>query len=123
MAERAWRYIAARVNGDGTEDFLDWEVPLIDAEITDVLSGISSITGKIAPEIARLKNADGTPLFREWETALYAEHDGEIRGGGILTNSGFNGATWDCEFSGFIGYWKDMPYTGNGAYYVETDTL
>lgn len=118
-----WRYIAQRLNGDGTAEFLDFDVPLQDAEIEDVLSAPPGLSGKVTPEVARLVDGDGNPIFREWDTAIFAEKDGEIRGGGILTHSGFNGSEWDIECSGFMSYPKDMPYTGPGVSYVETDTL
>lgn len=118
-----WRYIAQRFNGDGTATNIDLDVPLTDVAIDDVLSGISGLSGTISPEIARLKDSDGLPIFNEWSTAIFAEQEGQIHGGGILTHSSFNGASWELECSGLIGYWKDMPYTGNGAFYVETDTL
>lgn len=118
-----WRYFATRFNGDGTETPLDWNVPLNDPEIDEVLSGVNGLSGQISPEVERLVDAYGRPLFEEWSTGLYAEKDGEIIGGGILTNSSFNGKAWDLECGGLIGYWKDMPYTGNGAHYVKTDTL
>lgn len=120
---RDWRFIASRLNGDGTETFLDWDVPLIDPQITDSLSAPNGLSGRIAPELKRLVGSDGLPLFREWSTALYAEQDGQIHGGGILAHSGFDGASWDLECVGFVGYLKDMPYTGAGEKFVETDTL
>lgn len=122
-ARSDWRYIAQRLNGDGTATFLDFDVPLMDVEIEDVLSGPNGLSGTISPELARLKGSDGLPLFEEWSTAIYAENGGEIRGGGILTHSGFEGKSWGLECSGFIGYAKEMPYTGGGANWVQTDTL
>lgn len=123
LERNGWRFIASRLNGDGTETFLDWEVPLADPEIEDAVSAVNAITGKISPEVRRLVASDGRPLFEEWSTALYAEKDGQIRGGGILTDCSFNGPEWSLEAGGFMGYFDEMPYTGNGAYYVETDTL
>lgn len=118
-----WRYFAERLNGDGTGTLIEPEIPLIDPEIEDVLSGPGGLSGKLAPEVARLVDSQGRPVFQEWSTAIYAEADGEIHGGGILTHSSFNGSEWDIECTGFTGYAKDMPYTGSGAYFVNTDTL
>jgi hypothetical protein len=118
-----WRYVARRLHGDGTSTLLDPEVPLTDVQIDDVLSGINGLSGRISPEIQRLKAEDGLPLFEENSTAIFAESEGQIHGGGILTNSSFEGPNWDLECEGFIGYWQDMPYVGEGEYFVETDTL
>lgn len=111
VQRRGWRYFATRLHGDGTETLLDADVPLEDVQIEDVLSGDNAISGKIAPVYARLLAADGKPLFREWSTALYAENDGDIRGGGILTHSGFDGPEWGIEAVGFTGYARDLPWT------------
>jgi hypothetical protein len=118
-----WRYIAERLNGDGTGTLLDLDVPLNDVDITDTLSDVSGLNANITPEIKRLIADDGKPLFEEWSTALYAEKDGQIRAGGILVHSSFQDATWSAECVGFLGYGKDMPYTGGGQFFVEEDTL
>jgi hypothetical protein len=118
-----WRYIAERLNGDGTGTILDLDVPLSEVEITDSLSDVNALNAKITPEIKRLIGADGTPLFQEWSTALYAEKNGQIRAGGILVHSDFQGSEWGLECVGFLGYGKDMPYTGGGEFFVKTDTL
>ena len=40
-----WRYIASRLNGDGTETFLSYDVPISGCQVTDVLSGAGGISG------------------------------------------------------------------------------
>jgi len=120
---RGWRYFATRLNGDGTETVLDMELPLEDVSVEDVLSGHNSISAKIEPTYARLLGPDGKPLLREWSTAIYAESDGDIRGGGILTSSGFDGPTWSLEATGFTGYGVDMPYTGSGYKGIKVDPI
>lgn len=113
MRRRGWRYLATRLNGDGTETLLDPDVPLENVQIEEVLSGDDSITGTISPASNRLKDSKG-PLFREWSTALYAESDGEIRAGGIFSGSSLSGPEWQQNFVGFTGYLRDLPYTGSG---------
>lgn len=121
MARRGWRYFATRLNGDGTETVLDMELPIEDVEIEDVLSGDQSITGTISPAYTRLRGPDGLPILKEWGTAIYAENDGDIRSGGILTHSGFNGPEWGLEATGFTGYLRDLPYTGGGYKGIKVD--
>lgn len=118
-----WRYFAERLNGDGTATLLDPDLPLGDVGLEDALSAPGGMTAKIDPELARLKGPDGKPLFDEWHTALWAECDGEVRGGGIFNHSSFTGSAWAIECVGFMGYWHRMPYTGNGQSFVNTDTL
>jgi len=120
---RGWRYFATRLNGDGTETFLHMDLPLEDVTIEDVLSGHQAIHGKIEPSFANMIAADGQPLLREWSTAIYAENDGHIRGGAILTNSGFDGPEWTIEATGFTGYAQDLPYVHSGYKGIHVDPL
>lgn len=120
---RGWRYFATRLHGDGTETMLDPDLPLEDVTIEDVLSGHGALSGKIEPVYARLLAPDNQPLFQEWSTAIYAENDGDIRGGGILTHSGFNGPVWELEATAFSGYPIDLPYTGGGYKGIKVDPI
>ncbi|MBP3044894.1 hypothetical protein KKR91_01110 [Arthrobacter jiangjiafuii] len=108
-----WRYIATRLNGDGTEVFLSWDVPLQGAAIVDDLSGPGGIAGNISPEIARLQTVDGDPVFLPWSTAIYAEKDGHIRGGAILADLSEDGPRLSLDCVGFSGYLQGQPYTGD----------
>lgn len=117
---RGWRYFATRLNGDGTETNLDVDLPLQNVSIEDVLSGDNALTGDIDPVYRRLKDPlTGLPVLREYSTAIYAENDGDIRCGGILTHSQFDGPNWGLEATGFTGYGRDMPWT-TGAPVVNT---
>lgn len=116
----AWRYLAQRLTGDGKGEFIDMALPLAGVQIEDVLSGPGRISGAIAPEVMRLKGPDGRPLLEEWSTAIYAEKDGEIRGGGILVHSEFTGAEWRLDAMGFCGYAQGMPYT-DSTFFVGAD--
>jgi hypothetical protein len=119
-----WRYIATRLNGDGTETFLDLDVPLSGVELTDAISAPGGMTATISPTQKRMKGPDGMPLFLEWSTAIYAERNGVIQpGSGILTRSTFTRGVWQIEVTGFCGYLKDRPYIGFGEHYVEVDTI
>lgn len=120
---RGWRYFATRLNGDGTETFLDPDLPLEGVQIEDVLSGDQSLSGKIDPVYTRLIGPDGLPILMEWSTAIYAECDGAIRAGTILTDSGFDGPEWSLDCVGFTGYSRDLPYTGAGFQGVQVDPI
>ncbi len=123
VQRRGWRYFATRLNGDGTETLLDPDLPLENVTIEDVLSGDNAVSGSLSPVYNRLLGPDGLPLLQEWSTAVYAENDGDIRGGGILTHSGFNGPEWSLECVGFTGYGRDLPYTGNGYKGIKVDPI
>lgn len=119
----SWRFIAERLNGDGTATLLDEDLPLSSPVITESESDVNQFSALVTPEIKRLIGPDGRPLMEEWSTAIYSEKDGEIRSGGILAHSNFTGPAWAVECVGFLGYGKDMPYTGGGEFFVKTDTL
>jgi len=120
----AWRYLASRLHGDGTETLLHPDLPLRDVAITNVLSGPNALTATITPAaLSLLGNAvDGLPLFEEWSTVLYAEEDNVLRGAGILTNSGISGPALSLSCLGFIGALKGQPYEG-ARFFVETEVL
>ncbi|MDG4792706.1 hypothetical protein [Micromonospora sp. WMMD1082] len=104
-----WRYIAQHAL---TRAWVDWDVPLRRDELTWALSGPGSLRGTISPEYATLRGPDGQPILTEWGTLLYAEADGQIRWGGILTKSAFESGSWQLEASGFASYPHGIPYTG-----------
>lgn len=111
-----WRYIASRLNGDGTETFLDWNLPLSDVSVQESLSGHGGLDAKITPEIAALKDDDGKPIFVPWSTAIYAEASGQIRGAGIVTQLPMDGPTINLDCIGFSGYLEGQPWLGEDKY-------
>lgn len=117
-----WRYIVQRLTGVDEPDYLG-EIPISNVRLTDALSGPIALSGTISPEIGMAIAADGRPLLDEWGSAVWAEADGLIRGGGIVTYSRFNGAQWQLECTGFTGYPTDLPYTGTAYYGVQVDPL
>lgn len=119
---RGWRYIATRLNGDGTETFLDWAVPVTAPKLTDDLSGPGGFKAAISAAAALAVTPDGDPVFKPWSTAIYAEKDGVIRGGGILTDNPENGPSVELDCVGFTGYLAGQPYGGDISV-VDVDPL
>lgn len=105
-----WRFIASRLRGDGTEEFLDYNLPLDDPEIHQVLNGHGGLSAAVTQEVAHLR-VDGEPVFTPWSTAIYAEASNIIRGGGILTDLSEDGPELSLDCVGFTGYLDEMPYT------------
>lgn len=126
QAGDGWRYIAQRFDGTsgGLGDFLDLNVPLQGVNIEEVLSGDNALTGTITPEFPRLKGPDGRPILEEGGSAIWAESpDGEIRGGGIVTHSGFNdNGEWSIECTDLTGTSNELPYTG-ADFFVNVDPM
>ena len=105
-----WRFIAARLDGAGGMEFLDYDLRLDDVEVHQVLNGHGGLTAKIPHEQAHLR-AQGRPVFEPWSTAIFAEASDIIRGGGILTDLTEEGSALALDCVGFTGYLADMPYT------------
>ncbi|MGW7090114.1 hypothetical protein ACWGH2_42395 [Streptomyces sp. NPDC054871] len=107
-----WRYIAQRST---TQDFLDWDVPFVaDSVPKGELNGPGAMSGTINPEYMRLMSKpDGLPVITEWATTLYAEHNGHIRWGGLVTKVGFQGQAMRVECAGYAAYPNGMPYIGS----------
>lgn len=120
MAE--WRYLAYRLNGDGTETLLDPDLPLQGVSLTRVLSGPDGHQSKIAPAVARLVGPDGQPIIKRWSTAIYAEEDNQIRHGCIVSDVGKAGSELSVTGVGFSGYAKNKIYQGD-KFFVQEDPL
>lgn len=105
-----WRFIAQRAT---TGEFLDMELPLHRDELRWDLSGAGALRGTVTPDIGTLRAPDGRLVLEEWGTLIYAEADGEIRWGGIVVSSAFDGASWKVEAAGFATYPHGLPYTGS----------
>ncbi|MER2142200.1 MAG: hypothetical protein ABS888_00285 [Eubacteriales bacterium] len=118
----AWRYLAFRMNGDGTETLLSNDIPLQGTAIREDLSGPGGISGSITPEVARLKTPEGDPVFLPWSTALFAEKDGVLRGGALLADLLEDGPTLDLDTVGFTGYLDGQPYTEDRSW-IQEDPL
>ncbi|WAB10794.1 minor tail protein [Arthrobacter phage Tuck] len=105
-----WRFIAQRAT---TKEFLDYDVPLRREELKWELSGAGALRGVVAPDVGTLRASDGHLLLEEWGTLLYAEADGEIRWGGIVVSSKFDGPSWTVEAAGFATYPHGIAYAGD----------
>ncbi|WP_409473472.1 hypothetical protein [Streptomyces sp. HC307] len=105
---QGWRFIAQRALGD---EVLDWEVPFaLSSNPKRDLSGPGAMTGTITPEYARMMGSDGTPILQEWGTKMYLEIDGDIRWGGIITKTSFDGPQFTVACEGFSSYPHGIPY-------------
>lgn len=121
--QNGWRYLAYRIDGTGPlGTLLEGELPLLGVQLSDVLSGPPQLTATISPRFSRLIAADGLPLLRPWRTAIYAEQDGLIRGGGLLISPSYAGPEWSLDVSGFTTYLKGIPYEGDTSF-IQADPL
>lgn len=109
-----WRYLAQNIV---TGEWLHPDLPLSGVELERAVSAPAGIDGYIAPEVFGLVRPDGLPLLREWDTAIYAEHDGRIRNAGLLVRSVLDedAQKWSLECPGFTTYPHGIPF--GGRYY------
>jgi hypothetical protein len=117
-----WRYIARRMNGDGTSTMLDPDLPLSGVNLTTVLSGPAAHQSHIAPAVARLVGPDGEPIIQRGSTAIFAEQDGSIEHGCIVTNVSRSGPDLAITGTGFSGYAAGKNYDGD-KFFIQTDPL
>src|SRR5690625_8035569 len=103
-----WRYI---VQALPSGEWLEWDLPLSRVEVVHELSGPGGLTGTVPVEIGRLLTPDGKALLLPWACAIWAVASGEIRGGGILVRSEFNGQSWTIDCVGLSGYDACLPCT------------
>lgn len=105
---QGWRFIAQRAL---PEEILDWDVPFtLTGNPKRDLSGPGSMAGTIAPEYSRVIGPDGLPILQEWGTKLYLEIDGQIRWGGIVTKTQFDGPQFTVQCEGFSSYPHGIPF-------------
>ncbi|WGH20310.1 minor tail protein [Arthrobacter phage MaGuCo] len=105
-----WRFIAQRAT---TKEYLDLDVPLKREELKWELSGAGALRGTVSPDVGTMRAPDGRLLLEEWGTLIYAEADGQIRWGGIVISSKFDGPTWSVEAAGFTSYLHGLAYAGD----------
>lgn len=93
-----------------TGEWLDWELPLGNLEITYTLSGAQQISGEFAPEIQRVSDLGLEP----WGTWIHVEDSGEIRASGILQPVDIDAEAERLSVTaiGFSGYADGIPYLG-----------
>lgn len=103
-----WTYHAQNIL---TGAWISRDLGLRDVEITDVLSGHGILTATIAPEDSGLMLV-GERVLQEWQTVIYPEKAGALRGGFIFTESNFvdDGQEWEIICESFTSDALDEPY-------------
>lgn len=91
--------------------------------ITWALNAADAFTCQLSPPRQGMMDASGNALVMEWRDAIYLEEHGEIKFGGIVTQSTMTGAAWSLTAMGFEGYANSMPYEGPDYVVTKTDAL
>ena len=85
--------------------WLNWDVPLRDAELTYTMSGPSMIRGKIGPE-----DLEAVQGIDAWATWMHCEEGGQIRGSAILQPLSVQDGDLIIEAMGFMAYPNGIAY-------------
>jgi hypothetical protein len=99
------RYIVQNIL---TGQYIDWDLPLIEAEVTFALSGPTIIRGRLGPEIPLPR----MPVMEPWGNWIHVEEDGEVRASGIIQPGTLMGETIELDAIGPCGYPHGIPYLG-----------
>lgn len=114
MAE-GWHFFATNLDRAGSEVLAINDLELSGSHVTmSQLSGPGGLTGTIPVEQARLKGSDGLPLLRPWQSCVYAELGGVIRGGGVIADDiDLDEPQVSLSCKGFSAYPTGQPYKGD----------
>ncbi|MEU5853933.1 hypothetical protein ABZ799_01275 [Nocardiopsis dassonvillei] len=102
----SWRYHALNLR---TRAWVHRDLPLRNVSLTPAISGPYQLSATISPDWPDLIGTDGLPILREWGTLIVAEHQGVIRGGGIVTSTSMEGPSLEVTCTGFTGYPAGQP--------------
>lgn len=108
-----WRYLLQRHTGSGWGDIIHTDLPLQNVSVTSNLTATDELTAEVSPALGSMRDSAGRPIFDEWGTAIWAELDDQIVGGGIVVNSTAVGPKWSLRCIGLAGYPYGLPYTGS----------
>lgn len=101
------RYHVQRIT---TGEWLSRDFDLSGGVTTRALSAPGGITGIVSPELRYIRHTDGLRFLEKWATAIYAEDDGQIRAGGIVTDVSYDGGPVTVDAPGFARYPTGLPY-------------
>ena len=92
-----------------TGEWVSRDLPCTSATVTDAIGAPGGCTVDIEPQHADLTDERGLPVFREWDTLLFVEESGQLRGGGILTRATASGDSLRLECDGFTALPQGAP--------------
>jgi hypothetical protein len=93
-----------------TGKWLHRDVRIQSPSITRGMNGADQFSCNITPVDPTLQDSTGNPIVEEWRDAIYIEEGNNIKWGGLLTQSTFNGPNWNIQANGFSSYPNGRTY-------------
>ena len=104
------QYMAYWLNGDGTQDLLEPDLPLRGVKVTREMNGLGRLTASLPPEWGRKTTSAGVPVIREWATAIYVEIAGDCFDGFIVSEVDDDNDKLSIDAVGWVGYADNQPW-------------
>lgn len=110
------QYMAYWLNGNGTQNLLEPDLPLRDVKVTREMNGLGRLTASLPPEWGKTTAFSGRPVIQEWATAIYVEIAGDCFDGFLVVETEDDNDKLTIDAVGFIGYAEGQPWPerGNG---------
>ena len=93
-----------------TGKWLHRDIKIQSPSITRSPNGGDQFTCNITPVDESLLDSTGNPILQEWRDAIYIEEGNNIKWGGLITSSTFNGPIWYVQANGFSSYPNGRTY-------------
>ena len=121
------QYMAYWLNGNGTQNLLEPDLPLQDVKVTREMNGLGRLTASLAPEWGKTTAFSGRPVIQEWATAIYVEIAGDCFDGFLVIETEDDNDKLTIDAVGFIGYGEGQPWPDRSQHFnrrnVRTDLV
>ena len=117
------QYLAYWLNGDGTENLMDPDLPLQDVKVTRERNGLGRLTASLPPEYGKLTAFANRPVIQDWATAIYVELDGDMFDGFLVAESASDDTKLTIDAVGFVGYADNQPWSDRTHSYNQGNVL
>lgn len=121
------QYMAYWLNGNGTQNLLEPDLPLRDVKVTREMNGLGRLTASLPPEWGKTKAFSNRPVIQEWATAIYVEIAGDCFDGFLVVETDDDNDKLTIDAVGFIGYAEGQPWPDRSSHFnrsnVRVDTI
>src|SRR5699024_5355838 len=121
------QYMAYWLNGNGTQNLLEPELPLRDVKVTREMNGLGRLTASLPPEWAQTRALSNRPVIQERATAIDVESSGDFCDGFLVAETDGDNDMLTLDAVGFIGYGEGQTWPDRSTHFsrpnVRVDTL